>query len=585
MNQPGPPYLPQTADQTGHEQRVLKVNTDRDASPQYTQVLPQTAAYQDTKTDATLANENIRQGTLLLDNQQAKTIPQTTLNTVNNLRNLEYSTELYAKPPTNEPVKPLVALHTDSGAPEPIQKQSIIAPNQINLSSFLEPPKEVRFRPKLAKPQIKKINPTTRNQQYAALNYIPPTTTVRVYKSPITEPTATIQPQPQIIEREQPKPITQLSIGSIPGDKSPRYNQLQTTLAPIQTTLYQQQVTNAHTTIAQNPAILGRTNPQTNHKRVEIPRQVTQRYHPSKPSLSPHNYRVELQKPINVSPGPAYTTRRPQILQYGRKIINTNQNIPATIAQPNPIVQGGHAVSSRHPRQVQAVAQRDVEASITKPVTVNSDPSNSEKSMRNLSRYPIVKVHNIAPNKAVPPKTNNIRRGYYTEQPVIHISSPIPLKYRTRKPLIKERATLYKGIITKSQGRDEYVSFLPGKLDLKEKRPPASSTAFILTDKVVPATPKSGETKPSIQATTSSQARGRQIKKVPALTSAVRNPLNKPRPALVTLRPPAPTAAPPRVAEVRSAEQPRSQTGVHTLSHASVGAAISNGDSTASPRY
>ncbi|XP_018025145.1 proteoglycan 4-like [Hyalella azteca] len=670
VNQPGPPYQ-------------LHSNDDNQNHPS---VQTQLVEEQETADSAAtpVDDDEGHSESIVRDNKPAKTNLQSQLPAVDNSKLDSSSTEVYKEFVTeNQPEIQITA--------GPIQSQilpvnNIKQPNnpasQIFLSSILVPP--VIAKETSLGVTVQPFTTTTTATEAAM-----PITTLKPV-APIT-PTFPLQTQADNSKsagqslpsghRQAPQPIVQLSIGSLPGDGSPRYNPKhqataltiapttsatkpnptsQVTISsrnsrlvsaqgnlqvPIGVPRDQQIASTTHhpvtgTTHLIRPAhdmnynsVQQRTLPQT---LIGNPQTTTPQ------SRSPHNYRVDLHKPINISPGPAYTTHRPQLTnavaahsQFGAKI------------QPN--VAGGPQVSekngrnvtypqndniSRRPRHVSpTITHTDVQMRpeeqppnnllptaarpstsfnpapeysnipsglSTQPRKETSPSEQTEIPDRPASLTPILKNLPVSNSrKSVTPLTNYIPHSSYTQRPQIHISSTLPAKYRTFKPLLSAKVQVFGASnitlqteppkIDENAGKEQkdvnpstgskvisgseggYVSFIAGRVGMSS---PVSDVLKTSDEKI----PSPTTTEPVTE--THFKDNPVEIKQIP---------LNIPQPTLVQrlTQPPLPVGHRKKRSVVNSSSSPK----VRSRAHASLENSeqylpqLGRQDSTARPTY
>ena len=524
VNQPGPPYLPHSTDQSNNEPRIIEVHSNDDAGPQNSYNEPQTAQFVDVQTTQSInvQNPKINRRTTMQDNRHTQIIPESTATIQIDQRASQYPTEVYhqnqLQGQTYSPNKSILSVQRGTVAAGVVQTN--ISPNEIVLSSFLTPPKLIFVANQSIKPDEKKKQRVANRQHQPSLNYDHPTTTVRAYKSPVTESSSNVQIKTKNIDHKPPNSIAQLSIGSLSGDNSPRYNahfqNSPTTLAPVSetTVLHQQRIDIARTQSS--------IEPQSYQNEPVHNRQVTFQ----------HDYSVTPQKPLNISPGPAFTTSTPASLQYGRRVHAINRKAAPIISQQ---VQ---QIAPRHPRQADILSKQDDTIILKRGgmETAPSDPSLEEHS-KNIGRSPLKREEraNTIPKFATPP-TNIIPRKQNSKNYVIHISSTLPPRYRTQRTYNDQKISPQQRVITKSDSNNAFVSFA-GKLSVKETTTSLPST-LSSTQKTEPEEQftqipiaKSYSLKPTIIHD--------KVQNPPAATPITHVPQNLPQPSRVNLRVPA----------------------------------------------
>ena len=156
-------------------------------------------------------------------------------------------------------------------------------------------------------------------------------------------------------------------------------------------------------------------------------------------------------KPINISPGIPYTVSTAPSFPFGQRIpIKVQKKAAATRPKPN------KRLVPRYPRQTSVTkplpsSTTTVSSTTTTTTTQSTTTTKKVKTFKPTTTTKVAQITDkfiqITPKDSLyqvqqkqsasieSPISNEISPGRYTEKPFIHISSPVPLKYRTKEPL------------------------------------------------------------------------------------------------------------------------------------------------------
>ncbi|KAF2366505.1 Insect cuticle protein [Trinorchestia longiramus] len=485
VNQPGPPYHPQPTSDNQNHQTILTQKIELQPG-----------------VELASASLNEEPQVIQADNEQAKTSSKsqsTSSLKKEGERGFKYSTEIY-----QDVLNPSDSLesHTDKSVRAAEQHITNIPQkennpqNQVLLSRTLVPPKLPAPEPSTFAPSVSTTITTITTSATTTLT--PLTTTILPTNNMITTTLPNfsstensgnnfngINHAASENQQQIPHQIVQLSLGSLPGDDSPRYNQnyhkTSTASVPSPSSARPKHPPKNMGTITGAKRIIETTQatPHTSPKILKLPltRSTTQKpavqstklrrptqqnlnvlpgqsssAQPKVPfrkastpnSRSPQNYRVDLLKPINVSPGPAFTTTHqprstPVLAPHGQFGTRLHQGPVAKQEAVRAKTSTQTKYISRKPRHI-TQGSNTSEAQLD--TTLNQIKSTQEPRSLLL---PVAKNLGILEKtqKSATPQTNIISPGQYTERPVIHISSTLPAKYRTLKPKLTKKVPVF----------------------------------------------------------------------------------------------------------------------------------------------
>ena len=242
-----------------------------------------------------------------------------------------------------------------------------------------------------------------------------------------------------------PTTETYYSTGDVPGDRNSRYGERKQQYN--QPNLAQSQAQPEHNSF--------------NQRSKKLPSPAYQNQVSQPLPRNAHNFRVAFNKPINISPGPAFTTA--QSVGYGIRISPTS----LSNREEKPSI-----VEKQQTARVAKGSRRTRQISESQKLNTNY-PGNYASNFLAIAHLPkkYVKRPTTPVPKSATPLTNIVRKTVFSQTPFIHISSTLPPKYQTKQEPVKKVR-----VVSKAKGKHQFVSFAPGKISVSVGDPAKETT-------------------------------------------------------------------------------------------------------------